>query len=143
MVPTKACPIVLRDSAVPKIMVFRHPSAGIQLVKGTIEAGENPADAALRELREESGISDAAVRQDLGCWDAGYDGQIWSLQLCTATRALPESWIHRCADDGGLDLHFFWRDLEAGGSEDWHPLFRRALEFIRRRIEASLGSAPA
>jgi hypothetical protein len=41
MIPTKA--YVLRDSTASKIMAFRHPSAGIQLVKGTIEPGERPA----------------------------------------------------------------------------------------------------
>ena len=36
--------------------MFRHPLAGIQLVKGTVEPSENPADAARRELFEESGL---------------------------------------------------------------------------------------
>jgi 8-oxo-dGTP pyrophosphatase MutT (NUDIX family) len=116
-------------------MVFHHPFAGIQLVKGTIEPGERPADAALRELREESGIANATVYQDLGLWDAQYEGQIWSFQLCSTSQALPESWNHRCGDDGGLDLHFFWRDLGGEPSERWHPLFRRALEYIRSSIK--------
>ena len=114
-------------------MVFEHPAAGIQLVKGTIQPGEHPADAALRELREESGIADALISRDLGLWDAEFDGQIWSLQLCIVPRALPEGWHHRCEDDGGLDLRFFWHSLEAEPSENWHPLFRRALEAIRIR----------
>src|SRR5215472_320848 len=106
MVPTKVCPVVLRDSAASKIMVFRHPSAGIQLVKGSIEPGESLADAALRELREESGITDASVCHDLGLWDVEYEGQIWSFQLCVTTQVLPETWNHRCGDDGGLNLQF-------------------------------------
>ena len=130
MVPTKACPVVLQGS---KLLVFRHPSAGIQLVKGTIEPGEGPATAALRELREESGIADAAICEDLGLWDADYEGQIWSLQLCTVSQALPESWQHRCGDDGGLDLRFFWHEINAEPSEEWDLLFQRALEQIRRR----------
>jgi 8-oxo-dGTP pyrophosphatase MutT (NUDIX family) len=131
MLPTKFCPVVLRGS---KVLVFRHSSAGIQLVKGTIEPGEGPAAAALRELREESGILDAAVCQDLGLWDADHEEQIWSLQLCIVSQALPESWRHRCGDDGGLDLHFFWHEVDAEASEEWHPVFRRALEQIRRKL---------
>ena len=142
MIPTKACPIVLRDSTASKIMAFRHPSAGIQLVKGTIEPGERPANAALRELREESGIANATVYQDLGLWDAQYEGQIWSFQLCTTSQALPESWNHRCGDDGDLDLHFFWHDLNCEPSEHWHPLFRRALEFVRSSVRRPPGSTP-
>ena len=141
MLPTKVCPIVFQDPTASKIMVFRHPSAGIQLVKGSIEFGERPADAALRELREESGIADAAVCQDLRLRAARHDGQIWSLQLCTVSRVLPKSWYHRCEDDGGLDLYFFWHDLDAKPSEDWHSIFRRALEFIRWRIKAMPESA--
>jgi 8-oxo-dGTP pyrophosphatase MutT (NUDIX family) len=139
MIPTKACP-VLCDSTASKIMAFRHPSAGIQLVKGSIEPGEHPADAALRELREESGIANAAVCQDLGLWDAQHDGQIWSFQLCSTSQSLPESWNHRCEDDGGLDLHFFWHDLNCEPSEHWHPVFRRALEFIRSSLKRTTDS---
>src|SRR5215472_4015709 len=140
MIPTKACPVLFRDQTVAKIMVFRHPSAGIQLVKGTIEPGEHPADAALRELREESVVADVAVCQDLGFWETGYAGQIWSLWLCIAARVLPESWRHRCEDGGGLDLLFFWHNLDAEPSGNWHPLFRRTLESIRWRIKTRLRS---
>ena len=53
----KVCPIVSRCSnATPEILMFRHLLAGIQLVKGTVEPSENPADAARRELFEESGL---------------------------------------------------------------------------------------
>jgi 8-oxo-dGTP pyrophosphatase MutT (NUDIX family) len=100
------------------------------LIKGSIEPGELSSDAALRELREEAGIADAAVCHDLGLWDAEFEGQIWSFQLCATARTLPELWSHHCPDDGGIELHFFWHDTEADPSEDWHPLFRRALEYI-------------
>ncbi|WP_410001350.1 NUDIX domain-containing protein [Rhizobium leguminosarum] len=39
-----------------EILAFTHPSAGNQFVKGTVEEGERPQDAAARELREESGL---------------------------------------------------------------------------------------
>jgi 8-oxo-dGTP pyrophosphatase MutT (NUDIX family) len=133
MVPTKACPVVLQGS---KLMAFRHPSAGIQFVKGTIEPGEGAAVAALRELSEESGIMDASVSEDLGRWYADHEGQIWSFQLCSVPRALPESWQHRCGDDEGHDFHFFWHEVHAEPSEEWHPVFRRALVQIRRRLGA-------
>ncbi|QDV18203.1 RNA pyrophosphohydrolase [Gimesia panareensis] len=41
------------------LLVFDHvgvPEAGTQIPGGTIEAGENPAQAALREAREETGL---------------------------------------------------------------------------------------
>ncbi len=66
MLPDKACPVVLSSVLPYKILLFRHPLAGVQLVKGTIEKGETPSEAVLRELAEESGISDAVIGDDLG-----------------------------------------------------------------------------
>jgi len=52
----KVCPVVHQQvDGVLEVLAFRHPSAGNQFVKGTIEDGEPPPTAALRELREESG----------------------------------------------------------------------------------------
>jgi 8-oxo-dGTP pyrophosphatase MutT (NUDIX family) len=130
MVPTKSCPVVFRDSTLSRILVFKHPRAGIQLVKGTIEAGETPAIAALRELHEESGIFNAVVDRDLGLWISGFEGRIWSFQLCSTSQALPESWVHHTEDDGGLDLKFYWHPINQIPQQDCHPVFQRALRHI-------------
>ncbi len=76
MYPNKACPVVLSTSLPIKILLFRHPLAGTQRVKGTIENGETPGAAALRELEEESGISDAVIGLDLGCWKSDHQDQV-------------------------------------------------------------------
>ncbi|MGH8348451.1 MAG: NUDIX domain-containing protein, partial [Pseudomonas sp.] len=81
------------------ILLFRHPIAGVQLVKGTIETGETPAQTALRELSEESGIVAASIVSDMGCWDAAHLDQIWSFQLCCTQALLPEQWTHHTLDD--------------------------------------------
>ena len=53
----KVVPVVLRvQNAETQILVFHHPLAGIQIVKGTVELNEMLEEAALRELFEESGI---------------------------------------------------------------------------------------
>ncbi|MDR2306017.1 MAG: NUDIX domain-containing protein [Paucimonas sp.] len=65
--PNKACPVVLSSSLPIRFLLFRLPLAGTQLVKGTIEHGELPREAALRELTEKSGITAATVETDLGC----------------------------------------------------------------------------
>ncbi|HFF5634371.1 TPA: NUDIX domain-containing protein, partial [Acinetobacter baumannii] len=49
-----------------EILVFRHPLAGIQIVKGTVEHQEQLEYAALRELYEESGIKRAQIHSYLG-----------------------------------------------------------------------------
>lgn len=66
MIATKVCAVVVRDG---RLLMFRHPRAGGQLVKGSIEYGEDIGSAAIRELFEEAGIR-ARVVADLGSSDA-------------------------------------------------------------------------
>lgn len=39
------------------LLVFKHPTAGLQLPAGTVEPGETPLTAARREVAEETGLS--------------------------------------------------------------------------------------
>lgn len=130
MRPDKACSIVLSSAWPPRILLFLHPQAGVQLVKGTIEKDETPGQAALRELAEESGISAAEIVDDLGCWDSGHHGQIWSFHLCRAGGPLPEQWSHQTLDDHGHRFEFFWASLDHLPYGDCHPVFRQALVFL-------------
>ncbi|HNY45867.1 MAG TPA: NUDIX domain-containing protein, partial [Casimicrobium sp.] len=53
----KACACVVQRG---RLLLFEHPTAGVEIPKGGIERGELAIDAAVRELREESGLSLAA-----------------------------------------------------------------------------------
>lgn len=44
-----------------ELLVFRHPNAGVQLPAGTIEPGESPEDAVLREVKEETDLSSVEI----------------------------------------------------------------------------------
>jgi 8-oxo-dGTP pyrophosphatase MutT (NUDIX family) len=131
----KACPVLLSATCPPRLLLFRHPLAGVQLVKGSLEHGESPGQAALRELAEESGIVAARIVADLGCWEAGHQGQVWSFQLCQASTALPEHWSHQTTDDHGHVFRFFWAALDDLPVADCHPLFQRALAALRERLQ--------
>jgi len=131
----KVCPVVFRDSSMRQILAFEHPEAGLQLVKGGIESGEDARAAALRELEEEAGISNVSIARDLGTWNSG-NGHVWSLQLCTYNPGLPDSWTHHCADDGGHELKFFWHDMYREPGQDWPEVYQRALATIRERARA-------
>ncbi|MNM81974.1 NUDIX domain protein [compost metagenome] len=135
MLPDKACAVVLSPSAQPGILLFRHPQAGVQLVKGSIENGETPREAALRELAEESGIQDATIKDDLGCWDAGHLGQTWSFHLCRVEGAVPERWCHQTLDDHGHTFAFFWASLDHLPYSECHPVFQRALSFVSEALK--------
>lgn len=131
----KACPVVLCFTPAPRILLFRHPQAGVQLVKGTLEKGETIGQAALRELAEESGISAATISDDLGCWESGHQGQVWSFQLCQAVGPLPEQWSHQTLDDHGHRFAFFWASLDQLPYDECHPVFRRALVFLCEALQ--------
>ena len=130
LTPTKVCPIILRlNASHVEILAFRHPIAGCQLVKGSIEPGEEPEAAAIRELREESGINSARVLQHIGPWESEHDGQIWTFFLCHA-EDLENEWRHRTGDDGGLVFEFFWQPISAEPGEGWHPVYQRAIKWL-------------
>lgn len=127
----KVCPVVLRGEN--EILMFRHPLAGVQLVKGTVEPGEAIELAAIRELAEESGICDARVVRSLGQNDAIAEGQLWHFFECK-TDVLSECWTHHALDDGGKDFEFFWWTIADGWPPYCHASFGRAIDHIRSAI---------
>lgn len=59
-----------------RVLVLVRPSLGeVRLPKGHIESGETPAEAALREVREESGFTDLHIQADLGTQIVAFDHQ--------------------------------------------------------------------
>ncbi|MBI2200422.1 MAG: NUDIX hydrolase [Armatimonadetes bacterium] len=55
-----------RDSGAARVLLLRHTSGKWMLPKGTIESGETPEEVALREVREETGLSNVRIVADLG-----------------------------------------------------------------------------
>jgi 8-oxo-dGTP pyrophosphatase MutT (NUDIX family) len=101
----KACPIVTRttDQGL-EVLAFSHPLAGFQFVKGTIEKGETPSDAAKRELFEESGLVCLEPLELLGSVPIGLDRATW---------------------------HFYvWHPIGLKLDESWHPSFHEAFDFF-------------
>lgn len=131
----KVVPIVIRRRKSLEVLSFHHPFAGSQLVKGTIEEGEEPDSAALRELAEESGIREAAVESALGRLAFAEIGQDWHFYLCRVACSLAEEWTFFTQDDGGHLFQFFWHGLETAPDGSWHRDFQRALSFVRSRLE--------
>ncbi|WP_062263314.1 NUDIX hydrolase [Endozoicomonas arenosclerae] len=130
----KVCPVVIRENeGTSEILVFKHPLAGIQLAKGTLEKGETLPQAALRELQEESGIANARIVQYLGAWKAGFQSQQWHFILCNANN-LKDSWHHYCEDDGGHNFRFFWHSLENKPDGQWHSVYSSALKHLKNQL---------
>jgi 8-oxo-dGTP pyrophosphatase MutT (NUDIX family) len=136
-VDRKVCPVVLRTrNGRVEILAFRHPNAGLQLVKGSLEPGEDPAHAALRELSEESGIEDADIISSLGTIHVIGPDQEWYLFVCS-TDPLPDAWSHFTLDGGGHAFSFFWHPFDEEPDDNWHSIFKQALNLIRTTIENS------
>jgi len=130
----KACPVVLRSrNDQIEVLVFRHPMAGIQLAKGTIEPGESSLAAAEREFLEESGVALEASHQLLE-WQRRPDEPTWEICLMETGDHLPDRWDHYCEDDGGHVFQYFWHPLSLPPNSEWHPVFSEALTVIRKAL---------
>ena len=129
----KACPIVIRrQNKIPEVLAFRHPTAGRQFIKGTVEAGESPVEAAKRELREESGIHAHVPFISLGTQRIGKDRRLWHFFQYPSI-GLPETWTHQTKDDFGHRFEFFWHPLSQPLDQRWHPDFHEAFGFFAPR----------
>ena len=64
----KVTALVTRErDAVKDLLLFKHPTAGIQIPAGTVEDGETPETAVIREVFEETGLRNVNIEQSLGC----------------------------------------------------------------------------
>ena len=133
----KACPLVLRQRAGRyEILAFTHPTAGCQVVKGTIEPGETPEEAACRELREESGCV-LDTMEPLGT--VRIDGGLWHV-FATLSNDLPDTWTHQTEYDLGHAFAFFWYPLEAPLDDRWDALFHALFAQVHAPLSAWLAA---
>ena len=59
-----------------ELLLFRHPFAGVQIPAGTVDDGETPEEAALREAAEETGLAGLTLRAYLGYRDWHVPGDV-------------------------------------------------------------------
>lgn len=74
-----------------ELLLFEHPYAGLQIPAGTVEAGEAPHAAALREAAEETGLADLHLVAVLGAeWEALPAGK-WAVVSFAPVYARPDT----------------------------------------------------
>lgn len=115
------------------MLAFRHPLAGLQIPKGTVQAGEPVESAVLRELEEESGVRHGRLRAALGTIE--HEGEVWHLHHVEADD-LPDGWRYRPTGGGEESEHvfeFFWHPL-SGDLGGFHPVFVRVIGVLRGRV---------
>lgn len=122
-----------------RLLVFSHldfPEAGLQVPGGSMEKGEDPATAVMREAFEETGLHHLQIDRYLGEYDDVLPefGQIHRRRfyhLICCGDSPPERWEHAEMNpsDGSpapIRFEFFWIPVSDGVSmlESWlTPLF--------------------
>jgi SAM-dependent methyltransferase len=120
----KAFAVVIRARPGLDLLVFTHPNGTIQLPKGGVDPGEDPASAAVRELHEETGLRGAVVAS-LARHGAVVDDerQVWHSFVMTADVSA-EAWDHAAegsSDENGLVFACHFVPLsEARDRLHWH-----------------------
>lgn len=108
----KVAALVLREgSDGQELLVFDHPTESdgilVQLPAGTIERGEDPDVAVLRELREETGVNGRLL--DLaGVLDHTWCNEFFRrwIYIVESTADLPDQWPYHC--DCGIPTLCRW-----------------------------------
>ena len=136
----KLCACVVREGADgPELLVFDHPRAGTQIPKGTLEEGESHQVGVLRELAEETGVTDVEIVRSVGTWNrqATVGGQqekhTWEVFELRPTAPLEDEWIHLAEGsefEKGLALRCHWLTLDLFALEALHPVFGHVVEML-------------
>ncbi|WP_157598652.1 NUDIX domain-containing protein [Tateyamaria omphalii] len=118
------------------ILVFRHPQAGVQLPKGTVEFDETPATAARREVFEEVGLALQGPLHALGTWSCPTPPALWHVFVAEAPVGTEEAWQHAPTgggDETGLVFDVFWIDVY-DARDRLHPLFLPVLDMMQQHV---------
>lgn len=146
----KAVAAVVSDATTePHLLVFDHPTAGTQLVKGTVEDGETIASAVIRELFEESGLVVDSAGFHVGDWERTVGGgpdemgpieiNTWHLFIVPDPGRYPTSWQHEASGspaEDGLVFAFRWIPINEHLNEALHPLFEPVTRMILEHFNA-------
>ncbi|WP_435178722.1 NUDIX hydrolase [Halorussus sp. AFM4] len=115
----KACAYITRGDG--ELLVFEGPEHdGLQIPKGTVESGEDPRTAVLREVAEESDLGAVGPTRHLTT-------DVWTRRRSPPKRYVRhffhatvheprDSWTHTVTGEGeerGAEFEFSWVDLPA------------------------------
>jgi len=146
----KVVPCIIRDNdGVKEILAFIHPPplSDKQIVKGTVERNEKLEPAALRELFEETGLSNCQIDKSLGSFetichggpnrDLDLERLIWNVFIIHSNDKLPDCWTHRVTGDGideGISFEFFWYPFLQNNHTGFHEDFITLFEFLKKKM---------
>jgi 8-oxo-dGTP pyrophosphatase MutT (NUDIX family) len=104
-----------------ELLVFSYvdePESGTQVPGGSLEPDETPAEGALREVREEAGLTAPSIIGHIGSFEWYCEPHqrihLRHIYHVDAGQLLPEQWdvtIRSGDEDNGMRLHWRWMDL--------------------------------
>jgi 8-oxo-dGTP diphosphatase len=122
-----------------ELLVFddlEHPETGVQLPAGRLDPGEELEPALLREIAEESGLTDVRIVRHLPGFEDHYANRYENHGFHVVIEGeAPDEWEHQVVgdgDDAGLTFRYRWVPLESEPHlfERQHPLLRSLAEPI-------------
>jgi 8-oxo-dGTP pyrophosphatase MutT (NUDIX family) len=101
--------IMGQRDGVAELLFLHHPNAGIQLPAGTVEAGESPQEAALREAQEETGLNNLRWGGMLGMEREEFLPHQGIVALSTPVHVAPSATSAAMAElRRGLQISIIW-----------------------------------
>jgi ADP-ribose pyrophosphatase YjhB (NUDIX family) len=102
-----------------ELLVFEdpeHPYIGVQVPAGRLDAGEGLEAGLLRELEEETGLTNARIVQELPAFEDHYPSQYENHGFhVVLEEEAPDEWEHvvrGTGDDAGVAFRYGWVPLE-------------------------------
>lgn len=103
-----------------EILVFEHTEhdAGVQIPKGTIDEGEHPRDAAIRELQEECGVDAVRTASPLSTDEWFYEKRRRLFRrhfFHVETTERRDQWRHEVTgggEDDGFVFECYWAPVD-------------------------------
>ena len=106
----KVTAFIIRERGdVKELLVFKHPTAGIQIPAGTVEEGEDVETAVKREVYEETGLQFVEIEDYLGCFENELENNQRIIAETTQIYIEPN-----------LDAIPYWRKLPKGLTVGYH-----------------------
>jgi 8-oxo-dGTP pyrophosphatase MutT (NUDIX family) len=93
-----------------------HPGAGRQVPAGTVEPDESAETALVREVAEESGLSNVRIVRKLAEGSFPEWGNLRHVFHVEVIGYAPDQWIHTVrgsGEDSGMEFEYSWVPLDA------------------------------
>lgn len=124
-----------RSQVGSELLVFSHPSAGVQLPSGSLFDDEDPALGAAREAWEEAGLRVGDTLESCGEIASWVEPDTDLIRYAFHYRCrdeTPDEWWVVTPDGNGLCWRYWWTPLD--GREPIHPRQRPWLDRVRDKV---------